>query len=353
MNRLSIFDVSAFVHSVRSMGLREEKDLGGFNYTGVKYLIKYLALEMRKGMDIVLCFDSKSFRKDLDKNYKSGRCSDPVIVAQLEVLWEMLPKCGFVCLKREGWEADDLINYVVTYNHERYDRIKILANDMDLAALVTNKVRLENIRTDSPSIDKDNFSSAVITGEFIPYNLLRQYKILVGDKSDNIKPFRRVEDEKSGMSLGRQMFSDYKLEATSSGELEKYSDGKTFLTWIVQNSSKYGLSQQDVNNLAIRYQLVYPKVMLESDWAELQPLFDSSYSSINQEQWAKFLTIFKAREAMELLRIRPVSVDKRIFSYFKKKQESIVTGEYMADNNLSLEKSSFFRDSSFSVKGLV
>ena len=56
---------------------------------------------------------------------------------------------------------------------------------------------------------------------------------------------------------------------------------------------------------------------------------------------------------MELLRIRPVSVDTRIYSYFKKKQESLATGEYMADKNLSVEKSSFFKDSSFSVKGLV
>ena len=128
MNRLTVFDVSAFVHSVRSLNLREERDLAGFNYTGIKYLIKYLALELKKGMDIVLCFDSRSFRKDLDKTYKGGRNTDPVIVSQLEVLWEMLPKCGFICLKREGWEADDLINYIVTYNHERYDRINVVVD---------------------------------------------------------------------------------------------------------------------------------------------------------------------------------------------------------------------------------
>lgn len=142
---------------------------------------------------VICCFDSRSYRKDIDPNYKANRgmkkekwfydCLD-------EVEW-FLKSNGVITLKHDGLEADDLI-YLCT---KLYDPSVIISNDKDLhqylkkdiASLSLKKGNNRLFVTSDSIFDtnifhkKDDFSKHLI----IPENVTIE-KILLGDVSDNI-----------------------------------------------------------------------------------------------------------------------------------------------------------------------
>lgn len=135
--------------------------------------------------NVIFCFDSvKNLRKDIDKNYKGNRVRQGnEYYDQVNSVYKMLESVGYnVCL-REGYESDDLIDYVVKYNKEDYDHIGILTNDKDLTHLVDDNVYWLNCLRTKGDIHKGNYEDML----GIPYNTITLYKALVGDSSDNFK----------------------------------------------------------------------------------------------------------------------------------------------------------------------
>lgn len=78
---------------------------------------------------VICCFDSKSFRKTLDPNYKSDRKPNPAYFYEaFDEVNYFLKINGFIVLKHEGLEADDLI-YI---SSEVYENNCIISNDEDI-----------------------------------------------------------------------------------------------------------------------------------------------------------------------------------------------------------------------------
>jgi len=79
---------------------------------------------------VICCFDSRSYRKDLSKDYKSNRTDkkEPFFYEALDEVKYFLYVNGFITLKHDGLEADDLI-YLCS---NIYDNNCIISNDEDI-----------------------------------------------------------------------------------------------------------------------------------------------------------------------------------------------------------------------------
>ena len=118
--------------------------------------------------NVIFCFDSvKNLRKDIDKNYKGNRVKQGnEYYDQVNTIYKMLESVGFrVCLV-DGYEGDDLINYVVEENYDDYDHVGILTNDKDLTHLVRDNVYWLNCRRTKGDIHLGNYEDML----GIPYN---------------------------------------------------------------------------------------------------------------------------------------------------------------------------------------
>lgn len=154
-------------------------------------LARLILAILRTGPDYVIAAGDapgRTFRKELDENYKAHRAPLPDDLRdQLGEAKELFRRYGVPLVEKPGYEADDLIGTVV--DHYRGDpdlRIEILSSDSDLLQLVDDgKVVLRTLRkgvTDTTVMDE----TAVREKYGIGPDQIPAYKALVGDTSDNI-----------------------------------------------------------------------------------------------------------------------------------------------------------------------
>lgn len=155
------------------------------------------AKKMGPDTAVVVCFDSKSMKKDNEEfgEYKAKRKKtltdrDYQLIKYTEGL---LDCAGVETLKFEGYEADDIIFSVVCQYLNKYSEIKIMTADNDMLQLVCDKVSI-NLYKAGNKIPYTNVSMGNVTGMLsnmynaeIPYGAYPLYKATVGDSSDNIK----------------------------------------------------------------------------------------------------------------------------------------------------------------------
>lgn len=141
----------------------------------------------------VFAFDiGKSFRKNIDKNYKANRVKmGDYYFTQVNTAYKILEQAGFTVLSRNLKEADDCIAEAVKQNYDFYDNIGIFTNDHDLSYLVDDKVRWLNVMKTYSDIHKDNYFQQ----NKCPYNAILLKKAMVGDPADNIKGIYRFGEK--------------------------------------------------------------------------------------------------------------------------------------------------------------
>lgn len=173
--------------------------------------------------DIIMCWDAghSEQRKMLYPEYKAHRKKRreektpeeqedyKQFIRQMDELHTNLPKFNVKSLKFKGWEGDDLI-YVVT-QLIKDDICVIVSTDKDMLQLVSDRTFIW-----SP------FKEKLITPKNFAYevgvkkSLYLDYRVIVGDPSDNINGLRGIGDK------------------TAKSLLIKYGD----LNGIIANSSK-------------------------------------------------------------------------------------------------------------------
>lgn len=194
--------------------------------TGViSSLLKYMISKISEyGYNhVVVCADSKNkTRKAYFKSciadgsiYSSkGSYKEPRVALRRDWLMNgnavltLLQKAGMAVLRKENYEADDLVAEAVRYSKEKYPDLPIciLANDLDLAPLIDERVslykypaKLTSSEDGFPSIKgyvqitPRNYQSVLedtvivkSLGVGAKYNTLLLSKIIRGDSSDNI-----------------------------------------------------------------------------------------------------------------------------------------------------------------------
>lgn len=198
MKILRIFDVSTYIHagmvnrhsyllpSIANTadGFRERRLPTG----GLSMIWNMLYNEYGK-CDMVFCMDLAPTKKILmNENYKANREHNRGVSKANDIVYTVLKDCGFTVLREDGYEADDFIYSLVQEYKSVYDHIYVYTADSDLYFLVDDNISIEPSTSRAKVVNKQNYTYTVRKDKYTPYNALTLYKIMYGDKSDNIAP---------------------------------------------------------------------------------------------------------------------------------------------------------------------
>jgi DNA polymerase I len=136
--------------------------------------------------DIHVTWDSKSFRKDINSDYKSNRVRDPENnpYQDFDLVQETLDSIGIKQYKVLDMESDDLI-YSLS---KKFNDVIIYSRDKDLLQCINDNVFILS-ELDGDLIGRDKFEQ-MYGFKFTRDNFVL-YKCVVGDGSDNVKGIPR------------------------------------------------------------------------------------------------------------------------------------------------------------------
>ncbi|MCI6988222.1 MAG: DNA polymerase I [Campylobacter sp.] len=142
---------------------------------------------------LIFALDSKgkTFRSDIDKNYKTNRKAPPKeLKEQLVVCIDMIEKMNLCSYSKEGYEADDIIASAVKTLKNEDIQIHIVTHDKDLYQLIDDKVSIL-----SPS-KKILYGKDGCFEKFGVYpNQIRDFLAISGDSADNIPGVKGIGDK--------------------------------------------------------------------------------------------------------------------------------------------------------------
>lgn len=159
---------------------------------------------------LVYCLDSPPeykralYSQFFNGSYKGSRPAPPKEISiQKAMTAEMLEMIGAETVCVQGYEADDVIASLVRYYKDDFDKVYIHTKDSDLFYLVDSTVEIMPL--DNPGsgqlqktlpqqkkfrngrhIHMGNWGNEVKKGIVCPWNVITLFKILDGEKSDNV-----------------------------------------------------------------------------------------------------------------------------------------------------------------------
>ncbi|MCR6585294.1 DNA polymerase I [Campylobacter insulaenigrae] len=186
MKTLTIVDTFGFFFRLfyALKGLKNSKGQPSNMISGFANFIYTLKQEHPSDM-IIFALDSKgkTFRSEIDPNYKSNRTSPPdELLEQIPICIQMIEKIGFASFSCEGYEADDIIASLVKSCQDKDIFIRIITQDKDLYQLIQD----EKVNIYSP-ISKNDYDEAGCLEKYgVKPSQIRDFLALCGDSSDNI-----------------------------------------------------------------------------------------------------------------------------------------------------------------------
>jgi 5'-3' exonuclease len=193
MKTLLLLDLSSIGHRHYAMSGPEPDP----DYTCNKTFAQAMALASRYDYAAICCDSGRSFRADIDPQYKAQREHKEVARHQIALAADKLRAAGFPVWAVKGMEADDIAASAVTEALKRDDvRIVIASSDKDLCALVGPRVTFYSTATNE---ERD---AAAVKAKFgvEPHQML-DYLALCGDKSDNITGAKGIGDKRAAEIL--------------------------------------------------------------------------------------------------------------------------------------------------------
>lgn len=181
----SILDVNNIVYGGH-YGSPEFR-ISGFPVGGIRKIMGILNANLSHS-EFALCFDGgKSAKRELLPSYKARRVPNYSVIAQLELLREILLDCDISFYQEPSYEADDMICSLVKFLAvmRDTDRVTVYSDDRDLACCVCSNVDIHNVTSNGICITRENYEQRVVAHEDIPYNTILLHKMVYGDKSDN------------------------------------------------------------------------------------------------------------------------------------------------------------------------
>lgn len=147
---------------------------------------------------VAICCDSpRSVRKEMDPTYKANRpAHEAPLLHQLKLAREQLGADGFPCWTVDGYEADDVIASAIAQLVQPeipagHFFVDVLSADKDLLALADDKVTVV-----SPGTGR-RYGPVETAEKFVRPIQMRDFLILVGDASDNVKGVKGVGEVKA------------------------------------------------------------------------------------------------------------------------------------------------------------
>lgn len=156
------------------------EELSAAHDRSVSAIRKYVA---NKPLSVVCCDSPKSWRKDIEPEYKANRPKqDSAAYEQLRKVKDTLRKDGMLLWEGEGFEADDVIATACKCARAEGHSVLIVSADKDLAQLISEGVTWLSPKT-SERLDHEG---AKAKWGVYPEKL-RDWLAIVGDTSDNVK----------------------------------------------------------------------------------------------------------------------------------------------------------------------
>lgn len=225
----------------------------------------------------ICCDNGRSFRADIDPQYKANRPErDAALTHQIKLAQERLAEDGFPVWSVKGFEADDLIATAVSKAVEIDAQVLVVSADKDLLQLVGPKVMAK-----SPASGVTLDVEGVVAKFGVRPEQMRDYLTLVGDTSDNIKGAARIGPKTAAALLAK--FGDLDTLYAKLDEAEKPED--------------IGLKPAESASLEefrARYQTVRSLIALRTD-------VEIPFSEVLAERRPKDADTFGAEETMETI----------------------------------------------------
>jgi DNA polymerase-1 len=230
--------------------------IGGL--TGFLKSIGY-AIRMSDPTKVVVIFDGiggSNARRNLYPEYKANRNSSRItnhnifsskdeesesINNQISRLVQYLQCLPVTVISIDGLEADDIIGYLANkfQAHEETARVTIMSADKDFLQLVSDKVHCY-----SPTKKKIYTPKDVLEEFGVSSNNFLNYKILMGDTSDNIPGITGLGPKKL-IKLFPELISNTKVELDEiiSSSADKVNENKLYLS-VVERRRQLLINQQ-------------------------------------------------------------------------------------------------------------
>lgn len=160
-------------------------------------------------------------RKEINKDYKSNRVHDEVVLTALKLLRKYYTYRGneYLTVISSFLEADDYVEGLV--NLEKEGMIALISTDMDWARYISDRVHMINNTFDKPYTKQDFFDEK---GYFPTIAAITLDKAIFGDKSDCIEPILTKKNK-------------------------IYKDSSDFIRALIKEVSKTDVSLKDVENV--------------------------------------------------------------------------------------------------------
>jgi DNA polymerase-1 len=141
-------------------------------------------LEEKKPDFLLVAFDAseQTFRHELYENYKGTRSEMPVdLIPQFEPIRRLLAGMNVPVLELGGYEADDILATIAHEVNEREGECYIVTGDKDARQLITERVKVYNIRKNQM------YDAAALKEDWgVRPEQVVDFQALVGDSVDNV-----------------------------------------------------------------------------------------------------------------------------------------------------------------------
>jgi 5'-3' exonuclease len=188
-----------------------------------------------------------SSEKSLVYTGKKNNEKPEELLQQIELCEDIIRSLGFPLIKKEGYEADDIIASLVHKLSQVMPETEcfIYSSDKDLLQLLEyEKVKILNPR-DNKVYDRNNDPALKKFG--VPYYHIKNYLALVGDSADGIPGVKNIGPKKaqkilSYLNPGENIFMLFKKADTIQDQKDK-----ELIKYIEENFTEFVLSYNLVN----------------------------------------------------------------------------------------------------------
>lgn len=336
-NVVNFHDVFPYIYTGMYAKDLQNYKYQGFPMGGIKFLMRHIGASASGGKDMAFFFDEgRSFRKDLWPGYKGSRKDNKVvdILAQTEIIKELLQSCNFKCYSAKTLEADDLIYSACEQNRDKYLSLNVHTADYDLAHNVDSKTKFVAVNSKVNNLTVGTFSTSIISGESIPLNTISAHKVFFGCTSDEVKSFS--SEAKINNHELFQGFVKFLEKNSKDGIIDiKLSKHPKALSLFVRDHP--GLTENDKAELYTKIEVIYPRLHNEIIYEA------NSFDSLgDQGTWnlAKLFTMCGEPDYVRKLGLSKLPlISDQDKAYFSKKASDLATGEFAVDRGLNLESS--------------
>lgn len=292
--KLHVYDVSSMVYAGTASkfgvdyvdGRKEANNrIKGLAVGGIRRILNDALLNINNGSAVLFVFDSKTDKFKIYPEYKSTREKNMDVIIQREMLVEICDRINIPYVKRDGYEADDLIANIVAQQLDQYSGINIITGDLDLAGnIVDKRVTITGSASIYPSVDCDTFESVVKPGENVPFNTILPYLFFNGKKSNNVRPLLKGADSE-------KMYRHF-IEFSKKYPAGYGSKNGVMAAYIMELYETKAKPQELLDEMVQRMSFVYPLLINEPI-----PVKRSIKSDINTDElhfFCRMLQLYRA-----------------------------------------------------------